>query len=66
MSHALVDAKFISFGDIVRIEGKEFIVSSIQGPDSHGAYDLYLLGKVGPPCHKVITELIELELEPDV
>lgn len=45
---------------MVEVEGHVYIVTSIDGPDSHGAWDLYLMDKTGAQHHKVITDGIEL------
>ena len=63
MTHMLVRPAYIGFGDTVRIEGHEYLVTSIDGPDTHGTYDLYLLDKGGNPHHKVVAESIELTYE---
>ena len=62
MSLALVKPAFIGYGDVVRLEGYEYLVSSIDGPDQNGTYDLYLVDRVGNPHHRIITEPIEVEV----
>jgi hypothetical protein len=50
----------VGYGDMVELEGHVYIVTSIDGPDSHGAFDLYLMDKSGTQHHKVVTSAVEL------
>ena len=62
MSLALVNVAFIGYGDVIRLEGREYLVSYIDGPDRGGTYDLYLVDQGGNPHHKVVADPIELEV----
>jgi hypothetical protein len=62
MPLTLVRPSQIGYGDSVNIDNQHWIVTGIEGPDSIGAYDLYLIGQDGLPAHKVVVEPIQLEL----
>lgn len=46
----------VGYGDTVEVDGHTYIVDSIDGPDSHNTWDLYLLDRAGVKHHKVICE----------
>ena len=60
MTKTKVRVEAVGYGDMVQIEGHVYIVTSIDGPDAHGAWDLYLMDKAGTQHHKVVTEGVEL------
>ena len=52
-----VDPALVQYGDRVALNGHEYVVKAIQGPDSHGTYDFYLTdGKA--EAHQVVTEAV--------
>lgn len=58
----LVRPSQIGYGDTVTIDGHSWLVQSIDGPDTNGTYDLYLIGRGGHAVHKVVAEPIQLEV----
>ena len=62
MPLTLVRPSQIGYGDTVQIDGRPWTVTGIEGPDSIGAYDLYLVGRDGHPAHKIVVEPIQLEV----
>ena len=62
MPLTLVRPSQISYGDSVNIDNQNWTVTGIEGPDSIGAYDLYLVGRDGLPVHKIVVEPIQLDL----
>ena len=60
MTKTRVRLDAIGYGDTVEVEGHVYIVNSLEGPDLHGSYDLYLLDRAGVQHHKVVTSGIDL------
>ena len=62
MPLTLVRPSQIGYGDMVTIDGHSWLVQSIDGPDTNGTYDLYLIGRDGHAVHQVVAEPIQLEV----
>lgn len=59
MTQAKIDPALVQLGDSVVINKEIWSLNSLQGPDSHGAYDAYLVNQTGMK-HAVITEPITI------
>ena len=59
MSQATIPLAHVQCGDKVIINKQIYSVNSMQGPDSHGAYDAYLQNDNGA-YHAVVTEPITI------
>lgn len=54
-----IEPSQVQMGDTVVLNKQTYSVNSMQGPDSHGAYDAYLQNANGA-VHKVVTEPITI------
>jgi hypothetical protein len=59
MTQAKIDPALVQLGDKVVINKEVWALSSLQGPDSHGTYDAYLINQTGMK-HEVITDAITI------
>lgn len=59
MTVTQVDPSALQYGDPVFIDNARHVVKSIDGPDAHGTYDLYLTGECGD-CHKVVSDAVAI------
>ena len=53
----------VEYGDMVEVAGQIYTVSSIDGPDSHNVYDVYLLDQQGACHHRVLAGGVDLYYE---
>ena len=61
MSQATVAPSQVNIGDKVVINKQIYFVNSMQGPDSRGVYDAYLLrNDNGQPVHAIVVEPITI------
>ena len=50
----------VEYGDMVEVAGQIYTVSSIDGPDSQGVWDCYLLDQGGACHHRVLAGGVDL------
>lgn len=60
MTVAKVSPQALQMGDTILINKQPVIVKYIDGPDRHGAYDVYTLDKSGNPHQDVVTDTVTL------
>lgn len=63
MTKVRVRPDAIGFGDRIEINDVPYLVTSVEGPDEHLAFDFYLIGRDGIPVHKIVTESVALWYE---
>lgn len=49
-------------GDSVKINGREYTLKGMHGPDQHGTYDLYVRDQYGQDRIEIVAEAITLHL----
>jgi hypothetical protein len=49
----------LQYGDLVEVSGQAWVVKGIEGPDTTGAWDLYLTDG-SAARHEVVTEAVTL------
>ena len=55
----VVTPETLQYGDQVEVSGQAWVVKGIEGPDSTGAWDLYLTDGSAAK-HEVVTEAVTL------
>ncbi len=60
MTVGKVSPGLLQFGDTIVVNQQPMVVKYVDGPDTHGAYDVYTLDKSGNPHQDIITDTVTL------
>lgn len=60
MTVGKVSPQLLQMGDTIVLHKQPVVVNYVDGPDSHGAYDVYTLDKAGNPHQDIITDTVTL------
>lgn len=60
MTVGKVSPALLQMGDTIVVNQQPVVVNYVDGPDTHGAYDVYTLDKSGNPHQTIITDTVTL------